>query len=100
MRLVTVRLQPRATLADAMRRLGLSEEEVDTGYGLVSVDPDRGLYGLRVSESAADRLDPGTGGGVYSDPRIEPYGPPRPDRPGRDRHDPPGGQRPDRPGQG
>ncbi|MDP9862333.1 MULTISPECIES: hypothetical protein [Streptosporangium] len=74
--LVTVRLPPQATLTQAMRRLGLSEEEVDTGYGLVLIDPGQGLYGLRVSEEAARRIDPEAGGGPYADPRIEPYGPP------------------------
>ncbi|WP_433256524.1 hypothetical protein ACQPYK_17720 [Streptosporangium sp. CA-135522] len=74
--LVTVRLPPRATLAQAMHRLGLSEEEVDIGYGLVLIDPDQGLYGLRVTEEAARRVDPAAGGGPYADPRIEPYGPP------------------------
>ncbi|WP_371785313.1 hypothetical protein [Streptosporangium subroseum] len=77
--LVTVRLPPGATLAQAIRHLGLSEKEVDTGYGLVlidRVDPDRSLYGLRVSEAAARRIDPAAGEGPHSDPRIEPYGPP------------------------
>ncbi|GAA3508021.1 hypothetical protein FHR32_008230 [Streptosporangium album] len=76
MLLVTVRLPPQATLSQAIRHLGLSEKEVDTGYGLVLIDPDQGLYGLRVSEEAARALDPEAGGGPYSDPRIEPYGPP------------------------
>ncbi|GII03635.1 hypothetical protein [Planobispora takensis] len=77
MLLVTVRLPPDATLTDAMESLGLSQEEVDIGYGLVSIDPAHGLYVLRVSESAARRIDPATGTGVYSDPPIEPFGPPR-----------------------
>ncbi|MFF3437496.1 hypothetical protein [Streptosporangium sp. NPDC002721] len=75
MLLITVRLPPDATLAQAMRRLELPEEDVDTDYGLVLIDPDQGLYGLRVSETAARRVAP-AGEGPYSDPRIEPYGPP------------------------
>ncbi|MEV7006789.1 hypothetical protein [Streptosporangium sp. NPDC051022] len=75
--LITVRLAAQATLEQAMDRLGLSSEEVDTGYGLVLIDPGQGLYGLRVTEAAACRIDPAAGGGPYSDPRIEPYGPPR-----------------------
>ncbi|MEU9836537.1 hypothetical protein AB0D67_33805 [Streptosporangium sp. NPDC048047] len=76
MLLVTVRLAPQATLEQAMRRLKLSEKDVDTGYGLVLIDPGKDLYGLRVSEAAARRIDPSAGGGPYADPRIEPYGPP------------------------
>ncbi|MER5623609.1 hypothetical protein [Streptosporangium sp. NPDC002544] len=76
MLLITVRLPPDATLAQAMRHLGLPKEEVDTGYGLVLIDPDQGLYGLRVTEAAARRVDPAAGEGPYADPRIEPYGPP------------------------
>lgn len=79
--LITVRLAAPATLEAAMRRLGLTEDEVDTAYGLVPVDPGRNLYVLRVTEDAGRRVgDSGTGaadGGPYSDPPIEPYGPPR-----------------------
>ncbi|MFD1934463.1 MULTISPECIES: hypothetical protein [Nonomuraea] len=70
--LITVRLPRDATLADAIERLHLSEEDVDTGYGLVLIDPDQDLYGLRVTEEAGR-----TAGPPFSDPRIEPYGPPR-----------------------
>ncbi|MET9343969.1 hypothetical protein [Nonomuraea sp. NPDC003804] len=69
--LVTVRLPRGATLADATARLGLSEKDVDTAYGLVLIDPDEGLYGLRVTEEAGRRAGP-----PFADPRIEPYGPP------------------------
>jgi hypothetical protein len=79
--LITVRLAAPATLEAAMRRLGLTEDEVDTAYGLVPVDPGRNLYVLRVTEDAGRRVgDSGDGaadGGPYSDPPIEPYGPPR-----------------------
>ncbi|MFC4058888.1 hypothetical protein ACFOWE_11315 [Planomonospora corallina] len=77
MRLVTVRLPAGATLERALEELGLPEEEVDTGYGLVAIDPGQDLYGLRVSEAAARRMDRRGDGGPYSDPPIEPYGPPR-----------------------
>ena len=51
--MITVRLPHGATLATATERLGLSEDDVDTGYGLVLVDPGQGLYGLRVTDEAA-----------------------------------------------
>ncbi|MBB2740478.1 UNVERIFIED_ORG: hypothetical protein FHR35_000298 [Microbispora rosea subsp. rosea] len=77
--LITVRLAAPATLEAAMRRLGLTEDEVDAAYGLVPVDPGKNLYVLRVTEDAGRRVgDSGAAdGGPYSDPPIEPYGPPR-----------------------
>lgn len=74
--LITVHLPTGATLADARRELGLAEDEVDDAYGLVPLDPGQGLYALRVTEPAARRAAP-PGGGPYSDPPIEPFGPPR-----------------------
>jgi hypothetical protein len=76
--LITVTLPPRATLQDARRRLGLSADEIDTGYGLVPVDPDHGTYVLLVTDAAAARIKglPGTSG-PYENPVIEPFGPPR-----------------------
>ncbi|KPI16946.1 hypothetical protein OK074_1739 [Actinobacteria bacterium OK074] len=78
--LVTVTLPPRATLQDARRRLGLAAEEVDTGYGLVPVDPDHGTYVLLVTDEAAARIKnlPDTSG-PYENPTIETFGPPRTD---------------------
>ena len=76
--LVTVRLPRGATLESALRRLDLGEDDVDTGYGLVSLDPAAGLYALRVADSVAGRLDRASmAEGVYADPRIEPFGPPQ-----------------------
>jgi hypothetical protein len=73
--LITVHLPPGATLADARRELGLAEDEVDTAYGLVALDPGQGHYALRVTEDAAHRAAP-PAEGPFSDPPIEPYGPP------------------------
>ncbi|MER5939918.1 hypothetical protein ABT121_21640 [Streptomyces sp. NPDC001928] len=78
--LVSVTLWPGATLRDAVRRLRLADDEVDTAYGLVRVDPARQVYALLVTESAGERVrgTPG-GGGPYANPRIETFGPPQPD---------------------
>ncbi|MDH2429516.1 hypothetical protein [Sphaerisporangium sp. TRM90804] len=73
--LITVRLPVEATMQDALRTLGLHEDDVDTAYGLVPLDPGQGLYALRVTETAAGRLPP-EADGPFSDPPIEPYGPP------------------------
>ncbi|MBO3752489.1 hypothetical protein J5X84_41080 [Streptosporangiaceae bacterium NEAU-GS5] len=76
--LVTVRLSRGATMESALRKLDLLEEDVDVGYGLVPLDPGSGLFALRVSEAGARKLGRATEtDGVYSDPRIEPYGPPQ-----------------------
>ncbi|MGW3210248.1 hypothetical protein [Streptomyces sp. NPDC001135] len=76
--LVTVTLPAGATLQDALRRYGLTPDQVDETYGLVSVDPAQDLYALLVSEEAATRLTGSTGvSGPFADPPIEPYGPPR-----------------------
>ena len=50
MLLITVRLPPDATLAQAMRRLKLPEEDVDTDYGLVrETDLSRAVDTLRLA---------------------------------------------------
>jgi hypothetical protein len=81
MAMIQVRLPPEATLADALRLLGLSGEDADAGYGLVAVVP--GLQVLRVTEEAARRLIDDLAAGrvpadlvdVFSDPRVEPQEP-------------------------
>ncbi|NNN34480.1 hypothetical protein HLK59_29785 [Streptomyces sp. S3(2020)] len=81
--LITVTLPPGASLEDAQRRLGLADDEVDTAYGLVPVDPAHGTCALLVTEEAASRIQ-GTAGakgsyrGPYANPKIEPFGPVQP----------------------
>ncbi|WP_043619551.1 hypothetical protein [Nonomuraea candida] len=69
MALIQVRLPPEATLSDALRLLGLSDEDADPDYGLVAIAP--GLQVLRVTEEAARRVSRDHAD-VFSDPRIEP----------------------------
>ncbi|PWI14372.1 hypothetical protein DI272_09505 [Streptomyces sp. Act143] len=81
--LITVTLPPGAALADARRRLGLADDEVDTAYGLVPVDPAHGTYALLVTEEAAARLPgapeaKGAYQGPFANPKIEPFGPVQP----------------------
>jgi hypothetical protein len=78
--LVTVTLPSGSTLEDAQRRLGLTDDEVDTAYGLVLVDPSHGTFALLVTEEAGSRIQgaPDTKGsyqGPYANPKIEPFGP-------------------------
>jgi hypothetical protein len=85
--MLTVKLPPeRATLDEARKRLGLSEDEIDPKFGLVPLDPAEGTYavlvsaeaGARAAASAGDRGDAGDVGGPYANPPIEPFGPPDP----------------------
>lgn len=64
--------------------LGLSDDDIDAAYGIVPIDSASGLYTVRVEESARARIesalrDLGAGDdlevGIFSDPRIEPFGP-------------------------
>jgi hypothetical protein len=76
--LVTVTLPKGATLQTAMERLDLAPDEVDTDYGLVPVDPDRGTFVLLVTEPAGRRVGSAEGAaGPFANPRIEPFGPPQ-----------------------
>ncbi|WP_067893082.1 hypothetical protein [Nocardia vaccinii] len=79
MPLLTVRLPRGATLTDALRELRLSEADADIGYGLICLDPDEGLYTLRITDGAAQRMsESDSEATVYADPRIEPADPDSP----------------------
>jgi hypothetical protein len=59
------------SLAAAARQLGLDTADVDANYGVVPVDPERGIYAVMVR---ADRLhaDDSTYRGPYANPTIVP----------------------------
>jgi hypothetical protein len=64
------------TLAQAADQLGISPSKLNSAFGVVPVDPDKGLYAVEVEAdavSAATRATPYNG--PYSNPRIEPFGP-------------------------
>jgi hypothetical protein len=79
--MVTLRLEPeQASLPEVRRLLGLASEEVDPGFGVVNISPAEHLYTILVDEAAAARVgDADQVEGVFSNPRIEPYGPPEGD---------------------
>lgn len=65
------------TLAGAAELLKLEVGDLDAGFGVVPVDPERGLYSVR---ARADRVTADRSAddcGPFSDPKIEPMGPVR-----------------------
>ena len=67
------------------QKFGLTEEEVDSDSGVVQSDREKGLYVVMVEESAQSKIrqklkdtgedsDPAVG--VFSNPRIDTFGPP------------------------
>jgi hypothetical protein len=75
---MTVELDPgAATPAEAAKRLGVAAEDLDADYGVVPVDPDNHLYSVLVDEEAGAAAGGREGvEGPFSNPRIEPFGPP------------------------
>ena len=80
--MVTLRLEPeQASLPEVRRLLGLAPEEVDPAFGVVNISPAEHLYTILVEEAAAARVsDADQVEGVFSNPRVEPYGPPEGDQ--------------------
>lgn len=76
---MTVELDPEAaTVAKAAERLGVEPGQIDAEFGVVSIDPDQHLYTVLVDEEAAAGAAERPGvEGPFSNPRIEPFGPPQ-----------------------
>ncbi len=62
------------SIAFAAEQLGVRTSDLDHAYGVVSLDPDRGLYAVLVR---ADRLPASSKDeafrGPYSNPKISPF---------------------------
>lgn len=78
--LMTVELPGAASLHAAAERLGVAPGDLDPDFGVIPIDPEQHLYSVMVEEraSAAAAERPGTAG-PFSNPKIEPFGPPEPD---------------------
>jgi hypothetical protein len=77
--LMTVRLPHGSpTLAAAAKHLGIAVEDLDAQFGVVPIDPDRGLYAVQVHAGKLPKSSEGSSEGYrgpWSNPRIEPFGP-------------------------
>ena len=68
----------KATLPEVCRRLNISPVDVDQEFGVVNIDPQRDLYAILVEEAAAEKAGQQEGvAGPFSNPKIEPFGPPQ-----------------------
>jgi len=77
--MLTLKLPPKeATLSKVSKRLNLSSEEIDLEFGVVNIDPKHNLYAILVEEEAARRVSRAPKvKGPFSNPKIEPFGPPK-----------------------
>lgn len=62
------------TLRDAAAALGVAEHTLDPTFGVIAVNPKEQLYTVRTIEG---KDSSGANAPPYSDPRIEPFGPPQ-----------------------
>jgi hypothetical protein len=72
--LMTVELHGSPTLAAAAKSLGVAPADIDATYGVVPVDPDRGLFAVRVKSGAIPASPEEAFHGPFADPKIAPFG--------------------------
>lgn len=77
--MVTLKLDPDDASVDHARDLlGIDDAAIDHDFGVIAVSPDDNLYTVLVDEGAAKDMQTGDGiAGPFSNPRIEPFGPPK-----------------------
>lgn len=70
------------TLAEAAAQLGLAPADLDAGFGVVPIDPERNLFAVEVRADRVPAQAPESAGeayrGPFSNPRIAPFGPVEP----------------------
>jgi hypothetical protein len=76
----TLKLDDKSPSLDQVKRkLDLADDDVDSNFGVVNVDPNENLYAILVDEKAAAKLDRSEAvEGPFSNPKIETFGPPKP----------------------
>jgi hypothetical protein len=79
--MVTVKLDPEhASVESARDLLGIDDDAIDRDFGVIAVSPEEDLYTVLVDAGVAEGMQGGEGvAGPFSNPRIEPFGPPRGD---------------------
>jgi hypothetical protein len=67
------------TMAQAAQMLHVQESDLDSSFGVVLIDPKRGLYTVRVREQSRARPDVSDPevDGPFADPGIGHFGPPQ-----------------------
>ena len=68
------------TIAALRSRYRLRKGEIDEEFGVVEIDPQAHLYTVLVDPAAAAKIQPSAGWkveGPFSNPKIEPFGPPK-----------------------
>jgi uncharacterized protein YlxW (UPF0749 family) len=77
--MVTLKLDPEHASVDSARdMLGIDNSAIDRDFGVIAVSPEEDLYAVLVDAGAAEDMHTGDGiAGPYSNPRIEPFGPPQ-----------------------
>lgn len=79
--MMTVQWRGSAPTIDEIQQLfSLTDEEIDKSFGVVEVDPDDQTYTFLVEETSVSKVQSGvdaTVEGPFSNPRIEPFGPPQ-----------------------
>jgi hypothetical protein len=76
--MMTLRLDPtEANVASVKAKFGLRDDEIDSTFGVVCIDPAQNLYTILVDETTGAKLAGREGvSGPYANPKIEPFGPP------------------------
>lgn len=67
------------TLAEVAQRFGLGLSQLDAQFGVIATSRAEGLFTVLVAASEYTRLSgqpSSPGEGAFSNPRIEPFGPP------------------------
>ena len=71
------------SLGDVCRLFNIKSDEIDAEFGVIATDPNNGIYTVLIDAKASERVesvlatrpkDPAEG--IFSNPRIEPFGPP------------------------